>query len=143
MKYNDIDLKIISSLEKEKKRFIQSEDKRTPLFFCSANNDNLFCIITGPFECEAMQIIGEFEHDLSIDKLFKTYVVVGNKVLEIEKILLDHLIKKNFILEANEQEQLKSIYNQFLSNDFDYYFQNYIDYCQNLRNNKRKKIKLY
>lgn len=134
MKYIDIKPAIKILLEKEKKEFVKLQSNiPTARFF-----PNYKCyIITAPYECEAMQIVGEFSQEPALKNLIKTYAVVGNQTTDIEKGIFVNLISRSFNLSSNEQEKLKAIYNKLLLNGNNQDFSSYINYCQNLSNKKR------
>ena len=130
MKYIDIKPTIKILLEKEKKKFIKLENKKTIIFYSS----NYKCyIITAPIECEGMQIVGEFTEEPALKNLVKTYAIVGNQTTDIEKRIFINLIINAFDLGINDKEKLKAIYDLLLldSNNPDY--NGYINYCKSLR----------
>lgn len=134
MKYIDIKPTIKILLEKEKKEFIKLQANIPvahffPYYKCF--------IVTAPIECEGMQIVGEFTEEPALKNLVKTYAVVGNQATDIEKRILINLISQSFNLSLNDQEKLKAIYNQLLLNSNNKDFSNYLNYCQNLKKQKR------
>ncbi len=134
MKYIDIKPAIKILLEKEKKEFVKLQSNiPTASFF-----PNYKCyIITAPHECEAMQIVGEFSQDPALKNLTKTYAVVGNQAADIEKRIFINLIINSFCLVINDQEKLKTIYNQLLLNSNNPDYKSYIKYCKSLRKIKK------
>ena len=141
-KYIDINPKIKTLLEKEKKNFVNSNNKCPNAFF-SASNDYRCYIITAPWECEAMQIVGEFSKEPGLKNLTQIYAVVGNQALDIEKRVFLNLINNSFYLGINDQEYLKAIYNRLLINSNNPDYSDYINYCKKIKSIKRyNRIKL-
>lgn len=137
MKYNDIKPTVKILLEQEKKNFIKAENQSLPRCFYSPEKNHMCYIITAPFECEAMQVVGEFNQVPALKNLTRTYAIVGNQVTDIEKRIVISLISQSFNLSVNDQEKLKAIYNQLLMNSNNHDFISYINYCKNTRNIKK------
>lgn len=135
-KYIDIKPTIKILLEQEKKNFIKSKSK-CPIALFSSSNENMCYIITAPWECEAMQIVGEFSKEPSLKNLTNIYAVVGDQTLNIEKRIFLGLINQAFYLNINDQEKLKAIYNRLLLNSNNPDYNTYINYCKRIRTSKR------
>lgn len=141
-KYIDINPKIKILLEQEKKNFLNSSNKCPNAFF-SANKDYKCYIITAPWECEAMQIVGEFNREPGLKNLTNIYAVVGDQTLDIEKRIFLNLINNSFYLGLNDQEYLKAIYNRLLLKNNNPDYSDYINYCKRMNSIKRQhRIKL-
>ena len=136
MKYIDIKPTIKILLEQEKKKFIKSNNK-CPIALFSSNNENMCYIITAPWECEAMQIVGEFSKEPSLKNLTNIYAVVGDQTLNVEKRVFFNLINQSFYLGINDQEKLKAIYNRLLLNSNNPDYNTYINYCKKIRSSKK------
>ena len=137
-KYMDINPKIKILLEQEKKNFIK-ENSIGPIAYFSDEDGKKCYIITAPWECEAMQIVGEFSNEPSLKNLTNTYAIVGDQALDIEKRIFLRLINQSFYLGINDQEKLKAIYRCLLLNCNSPDYNSYINYCKKIRTIKSDK----
>lgn len=139
------------ALENEKKRFITKGEIFEPYTLYNPCKEYMFSIITAPFYCEAIQLVGEFDKEPGLLHLKKAYAVLGDQIENIDislfqKIYFDSEDEDitNEKAYGHEYQILAEIYQKLLRNNTDQSVIPYIDFCKKiseLRIERKKLIK--
>lgn len=148
MNYNNIKISIRELLDREKLRFVSSNNIIEPISTYSPIKETMCIIITAPYEFETMQLVAEFDTEPGLDNIKKCYAVIGNSVrlFDIEDFL--QIYNSNFSncnssIEKYDRKfynKISKVYINLLYTNKTINYNNYIDFCTKLTDIRKKKM---